>query len=103
MRFFFGIILWWIYMPLIRILSWVLFFHPRIRERYQFEKRNKFEYYAQSFKEWGETADLCFEFSSEGEFQQVAPLVHDALDEGKKVELVFFSPSVERAIMNLAD
>lgn len=103
MRFFFGIILWWIYMPLIRILSWALFFHPKIRERYQFEKRNKFEYFAQSFKEWGETADLCFEFSSEGEFQQVASLVHDALEEGKKVELVFFSPSVEKAIMNLAE
>lgn len=103
MRFFFGIFLWWIYMPLIRVLSWLLFFHPKLRDRYQFEKRNKFEYLAQSFKEWGETADLCFEFSSEGEFQQVAPLVHDALAEGKKVELVFFSPSVEKAIMNLAE
>lgn len=103
MRFVLGFFLWWIYMPLVRIVSTILFFNPKIRDRYRFEKQNKFEYLAQSFKEWSEVADLCFEFSSEGEYQQVAPLIHDALLEGKKIELVFFSPSVEKTIMNLAE
>lgn len=65
-------------------------------------EKNKFEWLAHSFSEVNEKADLCFEFSSEGEFQQVAPLIEDALSFGKKIELVFFSPSVEKTIMKLA-
>ncbi len=93
---------WFVVVPLIRILDLCLFWHPALRERNRFEKRNKFERLAHSFAENGEAADLCFEFSSEGEFQQVAPLVADALGAGKKVELVFFSPSVEQTVTALA-
>lgn len=102
MKFLFQIIFWFVYVPLIRILDILLLWHPKIRERNKFEKRNKFEWLAHSFKEMNVKADLCFEFSSEGEYQQVAPLIDDALRLGKKLELVFFSPSVERAIMKLA-
>lgn len=102
MKILFHILFWFVYVPLIRILDILLLWHPKIRERNKFEKRNKFEWLAHSFKEMNVTADLCFEFSSEGEYQQVAPLIDDALKAGKKLELVFFSPSVERAIMKLA-
>jgi 3-deoxy-D-manno-octulosonic-acid transferase len=102
MRILFGILFWCLYFPLLRLLSLFLFWNSKVEERERFEKRNKFEALAHSFKERNETADLCFQFSSEGEYQQVAPLVDDALKAGKKIELVFFSPSVEKAVMKLA-
>jgi 3-deoxy-D-manno-octulosonic-acid transferase len=102
MRFIFALVFWFFYVPLIRILDILLYWNPKIRERNSFEKRNKFEWLAHSFRENKITADLCFEFSSEGEYQQVAPLIDDAIRAGKKIELVFFSPSVERTIMKLA-
>jgi 3-deoxy-D-manno-octulosonic-acid transferase len=102
MRFLFQIIFWGIYFPLIRLINLFLFWNSKVEDRERFEKRNKFEALAHSFKEKNETADLCFEFSSEGEYQQIAPLVDDALKVGKKIELVFFSPSVEKGVMRLA-
>ncbi len=102
MRIILWILFWFLYVPLIRLIVLFLFWNSKMEERERFEKRNKFEALAHSFSEKGITADLCFEFSSEGEFQQVAPLVEDALKAGKKIELVFFSPSVEKAIMKLA-
>lgn len=102
MKFLFSFVFWCFYFPLVRILDLLFFWHPKVRERNKFEKRNKFEWLAHTFKELDIEADLCFEFSSEGEYQQVAPLIDDALKAGKKLELVFFSPSVERAIMKLA-
>ena len=102
MRIILWILFWFLYVPLIRLVVLFLFWNSKMEERERFEKRNKFEALAHSFSEKGIVADLCFEFSSEGEYQQVAPLVDDALKAGKKVELVFFSPSVEKAIMKLA-
>lgn len=102
MRILFLILFWGLYFPLVRLLTLFLFWNSKVESRERFEKKNKFEYLAQSFKEWNESADLCFEFSSEGEFQQVAPLIDDALKAGKKIELIFFSPSVEKAVMKLA-
>jgi 3-deoxy-D-manno-octulosonic-acid transferase len=98
----FKILFWFLYFPLMRLLVLFLFWNRKVEERERFEKRNKFEFLAHSFSEKGVAADLCFEFSSEGEFQQVAPLIDDALIQGKKIELVFFSPSVEKAVMKLA-
>lgn len=93
---------WFIYLPLLRLLSLLLFWNSKIIERNRFEKKNKFEARAQSFRDYGIEADMCFEFSSEGEYQQVAPLIEDCLRAGQNIELVFFSPSVEKAIMKLA-
>ena len=102
MRVIFWILFWFLYFPLIRLASLLMFWNSKVEERERFEKRNKFESLAHSFREKGIVADMCFEFSSEGEYQQVAPLINDALEAGKKIELVFFSPSVEKAIMQLA-
>jgi 3-deoxy-D-manno-octulosonic-acid transferase len=102
MRFLLTILFWGLYFPLLRLLGLLFFWHSKVEDRERFEKKNKFESLAYSFKEINQQADLCFEFSSEGEFQQVAPLIDDALAAGKKIELVFFSPSVEKAIIRLA-
>ena len=95
-------ILWPFYRGLIRIISIIFIWVPKIRQRLIFETKNIGDFQARSFKLTQERADLCFEFSSEGEFQQVASLIQDALSAGKKLELVFFSPSVERTVMDLA-
>ncbi len=102
MKWFVGnIIFWTIYWPILLFLRTLLFFLPKVQERLAFERRNVLEPGAQSFKKYNLKADLCFEFSSEGEYQQVASLIDDALVSGKKIELIFFSPSVEKTIIEL--
>ncbi len=95
-------ILWPFYRGLIRLITIIFVWVPKIRERLIFETKNIADYQCRSFRLSREKADFCFEFSSEGEFQQVASLIQDALTAGKKLELVFFSPSVEKTVMDLA-
>jgi 3-deoxy-D-manno-octulosonic-acid transferase len=102
MNHFANLLLWFIYYPLLKFLSFWIAWLPDIQERKRFESKNKSERLAQSFRHEKLRADLCFEFSSEGEYQQVASLIQDALGAGKKIELVFFSPSVEKSIIELA-
>jgi 3-deoxy-D-manno-octulosonic-acid transferase len=90
-----------LYDSLIYILGAILFWIPNIEYRKRFERKNLKEKGSRSFKLDGIKADLAFEFSSEGEYQQIASLVEDALLEHKKIELVFFSPSVERAVLEV--
>lgn len=94
-------LMWLIYLPILTTLKWLFFFIPKVRTRLEFEMKNKTEEGCRSFKRDGIQADLCFEFSSEGEFQQVASLIDDAIKEQKHLELVFFSPSVEKTIVDL--
>lgn len=89
---------WGFYFPVIKILTLILLPIPKVRERIAFEKRNDW----QGFLKTGQKADLAFEFSSEGEYQQAASLIQDALADGKKIEIVYFSPSVEKAMTELA-
>lgn len=87
--------------PLLTLVRWFFFFVPAVNKRFSFEAKNRTEIGARSFREAQQKADLCFEFSSEGEFQQVASLIDDALRAGKRIELVFFSPSVEKTVLEL--
>jgi 3-deoxy-D-manno-octulosonic-acid transferase len=87
-------LMWLVYFPILTTLKGLLYFVPKVRERMKFEQKNLNEPGSQSFRAQNLAADLCFEFSSEGEFQQVASLIDDALVQGKRLELVFFSPSV---------
>jgi len=96
------ILFWGIYFPLIKLFSVFFFWLPELQIRKKFELKNSTDPFAKSFKDDGITADIAFEFSSEGEYQQVAGLIDDALKLGKKIELIFFSPSVERTIQDLA-
>lgn len=86
---------------LARFISLFVFWIPEVVERKKFELKNKKDVGAQSFKQQGIRADFCFEFSSEGEFAQINSLVEDALALGKKIELVMFSPSVEKQVLAL--
>lgn len=78
--------------PFISVLAVVIRpLFPFIQKRLKFERKNFLESSAKGFKE----ADFCFEISSEGELEQVRPLLQAALDAGKKIEILYSSPSVE--------
>ena len=96
-----NLLLWLVLYPAHFVLRVLLFWVPPVWKRVKFENQNLKEPGCRSFADTMEKADLAFEFSSEGEYQQVAPLIDDALSENKKIELVFFSPSVEKAIREL--
>jgi 3-deoxy-D-manno-octulosonic-acid transferase len=82
----------------IRLLAVLFLFVPKVRERVAFERKNASDPFARKF-----SADIAFEFSSEGEFQQVLPLITDGLAAGKKIELIYFSPSVEKGVRELCE
>ncbi len=68
--------------------------------RLAFEKRNEWEPGAMSFNYEGQKADLCVEFSSEGEFEQVRIFLEKFLETGKKrIEIIFCSESVEASVL----
>lgn len=79
------------------------FLVPVIRNRKNFELKNFSQENAKSFKASGMKADYCFEISSEGEFEQVAPLLVDLLKCHLKIELIFCSPSVEKKVETIAN
>lgn len=89
-----------LYSVFMRLISVFLIFVPQVRERLSFERKNASDPFSRKF---AVSADLAFEFSSEGEFQQVLPLITDALADGKKIELIYFSPSVEKGVKDLCE
>ncbi len=89
-----------LYSVFMRLLSVLLIFVPQVRERLLFERKNGSD---PSTKRFETPADVAFEFSSEGEFQQVLPLITDALKASKKIELIYFSPSVEKGVRELCE
>ena len=46
-------------------------------------------------------AHYCFEISSEGELEQVRPLIEAVLKNNKRIEIIYSSPSVDTKIHNL--
>lgn len=64
---------------------------PFIQKRLSFERKNFLEEASRSHKD----ADFCFEISSEGELEQVKPLITAVLAENRKIEILYSSPSVE--------
>lgn len=71
----------------------IFLFFKKGRERHSFEKNSKITF--------EKNADYCFEISSEGELEQVKPLLFDFLSRGYICELVYSSPSVEDACKNI--
>lgn len=85
------------------LLRYVLpFVNSSCKQRVSFELRNFREAACQSFKDQGIQADFAFEVSSEGELEQVKPVLSAALNRGYLVELVFSSSSVEKQCLRLA-
>lgn len=84
----------------VRILYYPFFnwfmglFSQKIKKRILFEKENDFPQY-RSFKKDNRVADLAFEISSEGELEQIRPLIQEAISKSLKVELIYCSESVD--------
>jgi 3-deoxy-D-manno-octulosonic-acid transferase len=76
---------------------------PFIKNRIDFERQNLMKESSCSFRIESKKADLCFEVSSEGELEQIKPLLDKALSEKKCVELIYSSPSVNEKCQKLAD
>ncbi len=77
-------------------------FNSSLRERFEFERKNFLEDECRSFKKDGLVADYCFEVSSEGELEQVRPLIETFLKQNKRIEILFASPSVESKCLKFA-
>lgn len=78
------------------------FFIPLLDKRIAFERLNLLSKECHSFKKERLVADYCFEVSSEGELEQIRPLLEIFLRKKKKIEMIFASPSVEKKCIDLA-
>jgi len=86
--------------PFIDLLASII---PRLRKRKLFEQLNEVLASSQSFKNKQMAAHLCFEVSSEGEWEQVAMLAKEEIARGKYIEIIYSSPSLERKMNSLYD
>jgi len=86
-----------LFRPLLPLARWLL---PK---RKAFENLNLTDKRSQSFRAGHLQADVAFEVSSEGELQQILPLLKELLVREKRIELVFCSSSVENNCIKLAD
>jgi 3-deoxy-D-manno-octulosonic-acid transferase len=81
--------------PLSFLLVVLKIFSKSLKKRIDFERKNLIESSSRSFKFDNEIADYCFEVSSEGELEQVRPLIEHYLSLNKRIEIIFASASVE--------
>lgn len=76
-------------------------FKPKLLERKKFEEKNFSLVACKSFKQDSITADACFEVSSEGELEQIKPIIKMLLLKKKHVEILFCSDSVESQCLKI--
>src|SRR5690606_10638462 len=72
-------------------------------QRVIFENQNDELSSHESFSHIGEKASVCFEVSSEGELEQIKPLINKLLESSQKIELVFCSDSVTHQCKKIFD
>jgi 3-deoxy-D-manno-octulosonic-acid transferase len=72
-------------------------FVPFFKDRLNFERKNFLNESSLRFTD----ADYCFEVSSEGELEQVRPLIESFLKNKKKIEIIYSSPSVEEKCQSI--
>lgn len=70
---------------------------PFVQKRLNFERKNFTEVASRRHT----SSDYCFEISSEGELEQVRALLKAVLLAGKKIEILYSSPSVETKCQNI--
>lgn len=88
-----------LYFPFLR---WVLpLLNSKAKARLSFEKKNLLDESCNSFKLINKSADYAFEVSSEGELQQVIPIILKVLRQKHLVEIIYCSDSVEKQCLNL--
>ena len=94
-----------LFFRLINALRCIFFFVfpliPSLRVRLAFERQNRQDEACRSFVDGGVVADCAFEVSSEGELEQIHPLIDWILQRGGRVEILFASPSVEKKCRGL--
>ena len=73
-------------------------FLVKFKTRITFENLNKSDSYSISYKSENKVADVAFEVSSEGEFEQIRYVLETYLNKGLLVELVYCSESLEHKI-----
>lgn len=83
------------------ICPFLILLTSRGRNRIFFELKNLKDEASRSFRRENIKALATFEISSEGELEQVKPLLEHYLDEKKYVELVYSSDSVEAKVQRL--
>lgn len=82
------------------VLSLILYlFSKKLRDRYIFEDLNL----TVKEKSFNRPADVAFEVSSEGELEQIKPLLDQYLKDGKFVELLYSSSSLEDKLQTLSN
>jgi 3-deoxy-D-manno-octulosonic-acid transferase len=95
----------WYYITRILYYPFFYWFFPLInnkaKSRLIFEQKNLSDDSCISFKRTNQVADFAFEVSSEGEFQQVKPIIIKALDDKHLVEIIYCSDSVEKQCQKL--
>lgn len=89
--------------PLLTLAFQIFNFIPFIKNRLLFERKNLSDEsrpYRSKFDDdvVGNFAAAFF-VSSEGEFEQVLPLIQELISEKKKCEIIFTSPSVEKKVL----
>ncbi|MBP9674952.1 MAG: hypothetical protein KBD63_07645, partial [Bacteriovoracaceae bacterium] len=77
------------------------FMCPKLKKRNLFEKKNTNDPACYSFSSQSQQAHVAFEVASEGELEQSFPVIHLFLSQGKRVELIYCSESVEDACQKL--
>lgn len=88
--------------PVLTLIFSVLNFVPFIKARLLFERKNLSDParpYRLKFDQNQSSYAAAFFVSSEGEFEQVLPLIQELILQQKKCEIVFTSPSVEKKIL----
>lgn len=85
--------------PFLRLFG---LFSVKVRDRFTFEDRNWSDIHSIGFNDLAQKAEICFHISSEGELELIRPIIDQCLNQRRKIELIFTSPSVERQVMALA-
>ncbi len=89
----------WLFFPFITYLLPLL--STSIRKRLDFECQNAKDPLSRSWP-GNIKADVAFEVSSEGEFEQAFPLIKVSLERNQRVEVFYASESLEKKIQNIA-
>jgi len=84
-----------VFIPCLALILFI--FSKKLRKRYFFEDKNLTDI----DKIFDRKADLAFEVSSEGEFEQIKPLLDHHIKKGWLIELIYSSDSLEEKIQIL--
>lgn len=82
--------------PLIILITYPL--SSKVRGRLKFENRN----FSTELDSDRASAFAAFEVSSEGEFEQVRPLIDYLLNKGHSIEVIYASPSLEKKMIKIS-